>query len=369
MKWNWQQPDWGTFDYDIERAQELDALFYKESGVLLGAMQHFEGDEREQLTIELLGNEACKTSEIEGEYLNRESVQSSLRRSFGLETDDRRVGAAESGIAEMMVDLYQNYDTRLSDAEMFHWHEMLMRGRRDLKWYGGYRAGDDPMCVISGPLHDPVIHFEAPHSSTVNDEMARFITWYNATGPGEKEALPVLVRAGIAHLYFISIHPFEDGNGRIARALCEKAMAQALGEPSLISLSYTIERNKKKYYAMLEESNKSNEVSTWLEYFGKTTLTSIKTTQQCVKFIIEKARMYDRVSGKLNERQEKALDRIFKEGVDGFTGGLSARNYISITKTTRATATRDLIELVNLDVLKKTGALKSTRYYLNIDLD
>lgn len=172
----------------------------------------------------------------------------------------------------------------------------------------------------------------------------------------------------IAHLYFVSIHPFEDGNGRIARAVSELALSQALKRPTLIALSRTINHRKNEYYELLKQSNKKNQVTKWLEYFAQTVLEAQAQTHQFITFLIEKTKLLDHVRGKINDRQEKCLLRMFREGVDGFKGGLSAGNYISITKASPATATRDLSELVELGVLTRTGELRHTRYHLNISL-
>jgi Fic family protein len=172
--------------------------------------------------------------------------------------------------------------------------------------------------------------------------------------------------ASIAHLYFVCIHPFEDGNGRIGRGIAEKALAQSLGQPSLIALSHTIQQHMKAYYDSLERNNKDNLINDWLIYFAETILTAQEYTQSSIEFLIEKTRLYDKVGGTLNERQEKVLARIFREGVEGFKGGLSAEKYISITGAPRATATRDLHNLVEKSVLLRTGERKSTRYWLNI---
>lgn len=175
---------------------------------------------------------------------------------------------------------------------------------------------------------------------------------------------PALTRAGIAHLWFVSIHPFEDGNGRVGRAIAEKALSECLGQPVLIALSQTIQNNKKSYYSMLEESNKDNQITEWLKYFSATILEAQDETQTLIDFVIEKASFFDKFRGQLNERQEKVVLRMFREGPKGFKGGLSAENYITISDTSRATATRDLQDLVKKGALRKTGELKSTRYYL-----
>jgi Fic family protein len=366
-RWNWQQGDWPRFRLDKSALEEREAKFLLHGGLLLGALLHIGDDDRSALTVELISNEALKTSEIEGELLNRESVQLSIRRNFGLDTDARRIPPAEQGISNMMMDLYRTFAEPLTHETMFRWHGMLTAGRRDLKNIGAYRTDDAPMQIISGPIGNPTIHFEAPPSAVVEKEMEGFFHWFNDTESRSNAALSALTRAGIAHLYFVTIHPFEDGNGRIGRALAEKALSQALGQPALIALSQTIQKNKNSYYDALHQNSRSNEITAWLVYFAETVLQAQDTTQRMIDFLIQKTKLYDRVKSRLNERQQKALARIFREGVEGFKGGLSAENYISITGAARATATRDLQDLVDKGVLNRTGALKSTRYHLNIE--
>lgn len=364
MTWNWEKPEWPEFTYDAAALEPLEKRFLLHSGEFIGAFKHVGPADQDMLKIELISDEALKTSEIEGEILDRDSVQSSLRQQFGLGTDDRRIPSAERGIAEMMVDLYRTFGDPLTHETMFAWHNMLMRGERRINVIGGYRTHSDPMQVVSGPVHDRKVHFEAPPSSRMKKEMDAFVKWFNDTVPDGKRPFPALTRAGLAHLYFISIHPFEDGNGRIGRALAEKSLAQNLGQPSLIALAYTIERARKAYYAALESSNKDTEITGWLIYFAETILEAQRTTIQRVDFYVAKAKFYERLRNQLNERQEKVIARIFREGIDGFKGGLSAENYISLTKTSRATATRDLQDLVAKGALTKTGELRHTRYHL-----
>jgi len=200
----------------------------------------------------------------------------------------------------------------------------------------------------------------------VPEEMKRFITWFNDTTPDGKTPLPALTRAALVHLHFVCVHPFEDGNGRIGRALAEKSLAQNLGQPSLIALAYTIERKRMDYYAALERNNKDLEINGWMKYFASTVLEAQNNTIKRVDFYVAKAKFYESFRDELNERQAKVIARMFKEGIDGFKGGLSAENYISISKTSRATATRDLQDLVEKGALTKTGELRHTRYHLKI---
>jgi len=365
MIWNWQQADWPHFTYDHKALEGLEAQFLRNAGESLGAFKHVSEGDKNRLKVELISEEALKTSKIEGEILDRDSLQSSIGKQFGIQNDNRRIPPAEQGVAAMMVDLYRRFDTPLSHKTLFEWHRRLMNGRQDLRTIGAYRTHGDPMQVVSGTMHEPMVHFEAPPSSRMSEEMKAFIQFFEQSRKGGKQALPPLARAGIAHLYFVSIHPFEDGNGRIGRAVGEKSLAQNLGHPTLIALAYTIERNRKTYYEKLERYNKNTDVTGWLVYFAETILEAQDNTRKRIEFIIEKTKLYDRLRGKLNDRQQKVIERMFREGIDGFTGGLSAENYISITGAPRTTTTRDLNDLVAKGALTKTGQLKYTRYHLN----
>lgn len=368
MKWNWQQPDWPAFVWSTERLARAEQAFLVGGGVIVGAVEHLDEAGAETLIVETCTSEAMTTSEIEGELLDRASVQSSIRRQFGLEADPRRPHPAEAGIAELMVDLYRNAAEPLAHATLFNWHAMVTRGRRDLRDVGRYRTHPEPMQVISGRGHDPDVHFEAPPSERMPDEMDRFVEWFNRTSPDGASPLPALTRAGLAHLYFVSVHPFEDGNGRIARAISEKALAQALGRASLTALAATILARRAEYYDELESANKRNETTRWLAWFAGVSLEAQRRTRARVEFIFDKARLLERVEPRLNDRQRKALLRMLREGSDGFRGGLSAGNYRAITGAASATATRDLADLVRMQALTRTGERKHTRYHLAIPL-
>lgn len=364
MDWNWQQPDWPHFTWDPAQLEKAEQEFLKESGVFIGAVKHLRPGDHEDLIVQAMSTEAVTTSQIEGETLNRASVQSSVRRQLGLATNRKRAKPAEQGIAQMMVDLYRSFAAPLSDEVLFAWHRMLMHERRDLKDIGRYRSGREPMQVVSGALHRQAVHFEAPPSSKVPKEMARFLAWFNRSAPEGSEPLKALTRAGIAHLYFVSIHPFEDGNGRIARAIAEKALAQCVGQPTLTLVAATILARRKAYYAALEKANKSNRITPWLAWSADVTLEAQRRTISHVEFLIDKTRLLDRLRGQLNARQEKALLRMLREGPDGFRGGLSAGNYATITGASPATATRDLADMVAKGALMRRGELRYARYYV-----
>jgi Fic family protein len=364
MRWNWRDPNWPNFRFRPAPLAEREGLFLRQSGVVVGTVRHVPDEERLPLIIELISTEALKTSEIEGEILNRESVQSSLRRQFGLQSDRPRATPAEQGISEMLADLYRRWGYPLGDATLFQWHRWLMQGRTELRTIGGYRKHPEPMQVVSGRIDRPKVHFEAPPSSLVAAEMARFCRWFNDTSPNGEAPLPALARAGLAHLYFESIHPFEDGNGRIGRGIAEMALAQGAGQPSLTALSLMIHRHRKDYYVQLEAANKTLDVDPWLNWFADLVLAAQAHTLQGLDFLLANTRLRDRLRGQLNARQEKALSRIMRAGVDGFVGGLSASKYMALTGAPPATARRDLGHLVELGALRRTGQLKGTRYWL-----
>ena len=264
MSWNWEKADWPNFAWDQARLAKAEQQFLLSGGVLVGTVKHLSEADREQLTVEAMSTEAVTTSEIEGEILDRASVQSSIRKQLGLTSDQRRVRPAEHGIAEMMVDLYRSFSETLSKEMLFRWHEMIVSGRRDLKDVGRFRTGTEPMQVVSGRIDAPRIYFEAPPASRVISEMKQFLEWFARTGKDGQQPLSALTRAAIAHLYFESVHPFEDGNGRIGRAIAEKSLAESLGQPTLITLAATILLRRKAYYEALEAANKNNEITNWV---------------------------------------------------------------------------------------------------------
>jgi len=365
-KWNWQKDDWPRFTYDNRGLEELERYYSKQSGFSLGIARHLSSEDQNEIIVELVSNEALKTSEIEGEFLDRKSLQSSIRREFGLGVLDRHnAKPAEAGIAEMMKDLFTNYDSPLTEKTLCNWHEMLMSGRRNIE-IGKYRTHKQAMQVVSGRYDKPKIHFEAPPSADVPEEMEKFIEWFNNSAPDGSDPLTPLIRAGIAHIYFVSIHPFEDGNGRIGRGIVEKSLSQNMGQPTLIALSSSINDKRRDYYQELATQSTGNDITKWLIYFGKTIIDAQKHTIKQVDFIITKAKFFDTHKENLNPRQLKVINRILEEGPKGFGGGFSAKNYRAITKSPAATATRDLQDLVSKGIFLKTGQLKSTRYTLDL---
>lgn len=361
MTWNWQLPNWPEFTRDPGGIREREAEFLQGSGKMVGACAHLDEAEIVRIRVELLSEEALETSAIEGEFLNRESLQSSVRRHFGLPHDGAKSSPAEQGVAEMLVDVFQSIDPPLDAERLFRWHAMIMKGRRDLKETGRYRTAPEAMQIVSGALHTPKVHYEAPPSAIVPQEMKRFLDWFNAT----RDTLPALERSALAHLHFESIHPFEDGNGRIGRTIAELSLSQSLGRPLLLALSQSIGMKKKHYYQQLGMASRTLEITEWIRYFADTILEAQGRAIRQVEWVIAKGKFFARFQNCLNPRQEKVMRRLFDNGPEGFTGGLSAGNYASLTKVSTATVTRDLAELVEMGALARSGERKHTRYRLD----
>ena len=363
MKWNWQLKDWRNFSYQAELFEQSEQEFIDLSGQALGALRHIEKDGKAQLRVEIIRDEALQSSEIEGEYLDRDSLQSSLRRQFGLQVNQENQLLKEKGISELLFNVFESYQEPLSHELLQRWHGALFQKQREDA--GQYRQHSAAMQVVSGAIHNPTVHFEAPPSKQVVDELDALIVWYN--DQHEKKTTPPVAIAAITHLWFESIHPFEDGNGRVGRALAEKSLSQSLQRPALISLSTAIQKKKSDYYAAFSkaQSGSDNEITSWIQYFLPLVIEAQQLSIKTIDFIIKKGRLLQEHQGSLNERQNKVILRVLQEGVNGFKGGLSASNYRSITQAPTTTVTRDLNDLVAKGVLKRTGERKGTRYWLN----
>ncbi|RYY25314.1 MAG: Fic family protein [Chitinophagaceae bacterium] len=367
--YNWQQKDWPDFSYDPDGIKETLYLFAEKTGHVGGILLGLPADLQLETFIDMMVAEAIKSSAIEGEYLNRNDVMSSIRNNLGLNIIPERVPDNRAiGIGELMIDVRNSFREPMTREKLFSWHKMLMLGSGHVN-AGAWRTHAEPMQVISGSHANPKIHYEAPPSAAVPSEMEKFINWFNDTAPGQAHEIKMPpIRAAIAHLYFETIHPFEDGNGRIGRAIAEKALSQGIGRPALLSLSKTIEKNKKDYYNALEHAQKNNEITAWLVYFVNTILTAQQDAEQVIGFTLKKVKFYDRFSKQLNERQLAAISRMLEEGPDGFAGGMSAKKYMIITKTSKATATRDLQDLAvkTAFIPFGEGGGRSTKYQVNL---
>ncbi len=360
MAWNWELSNWPQFTYDSFRLPELEKNFLQGVGGNFAVLKHLENEKKKQFIVEILCNEGLNSAEIEGEILQRSSLQCSIQRHFGLSNDQKKIPHKEQTVGNLMWQIYDTYDQVLTHEMLYGWHALLMQNENKISDIGKYRTHKDPMQIVSGRLDKQMIYFEAPPSKKIHQEMDKFIKWFNDS----RHEMSVLARAAIAHVYFESIHPFEDGNGRIGRALVEKALSQSLERPILIAISETITKRKKEYYQALATCNKTLKITNWVNFFAEIIIQAQEESLCLINFLMAKSKLMSRLIGKINKRQEKVLLRIFAEGLKGFSGGLSADNYITITGTSKATATRDLADLVKKEALSKTGKLKHTRYWL-----
>ena len=354
------------FKFDITNIEKFLYSFYERVGHVTGMLKAIPDDLQIETLIEIMVAEAIKTSEIEGEFLSRKDVVSSIKKNLGLVTLEDNKDARAVGISLLMINVRNTFGDPMSEQSLFEWHTMLMRNVKDVE-IGNWRTHKEPMQIISGALGKEKVHFEAPPSDIVPKEMANFIKWFNDTAPGSKnEIRHAPIRAAISHLYFESIHPFEDGNGRIGRTIAEKALSQGIGRPVMLSLSKIIESNKKKYYAELEKAQLSTEINSWVKYFVETIIDAQEDSENLIDFTLKKVKFFDRFRELLNDRQLKVIKRVLDEGPEGFIGGINAGKYGSICKVSKATATRDLQYLLDIKAIFVSGGGRSTIYSVNI---
>ncbi|MFK7834248.1 MAG: Fic family protein [Winogradskyella sp.] len=362
--YNWQLKDWPQFKYDNTQLEERLYTFAEKSGRIRGALKAISQQDQLQATIDILVTEALKTSEIEGDYLSREDVMSSIKNNLGFPVDKKIKDQNAKGMANLITDVQNTYSDRLTEPKLFDWHKMIFPETKGIT-VGQWRTHEEPMQVVSGRIDQPTVHFEAPPSQQVPFEMTHFIKWFNATAPKSTKAIiHAPIRSAISHLYFETIHPFEDGNGRIGRAIAEKAISQTVGYPVLLSLSAAIDAKRNHYYDALKEAQRSNEITPWLNYFIDIILNAQDASEALIDFTLKKTKLFDRYLNQLNARQLKAIKRMLREGSKGFEGGMTAKKYMRITQTSKPTATRDLQKLLSLGVFKVDGDGRSTSYQL-----
>ena len=365
--YNWQLPQWPNFVYEVQEIQPFILEFAEETGEISGVIQGLSDDLKQETLLQLMLSEAVKTSEIEGEYISREDVMSSIRNNLGLNATPINVKDQRAdGVAQLMLEVRKSFDQPLDLETIQIWHSMLMANARNVN-PGEWRKGARPMQIVSGAYGREVVHYEAPPSLAVPKEMERFVEWYNhATFQLKGKVAEAVLKSAIAHLYFESIHPFEDGNGRIGRAIAEKALSQSIGRPVMLSLSKIIEHNKAAYYAALKEAQRSLEITAWINYFASVILEAQRDAKVMVQFTLKKAKFFDRYKHQLNERQLKVIIKMLDKGTDGFEGGMTAKKYIGISRASKATATRDLQQLQEMGIFVQEGAGRSVRYQLSL---
>lgn len=367
MPYNWQTTDWPHFTFSLSRVNDVLYEYAKLAGRVAGNLQTISSHAQQEAVIDLMVQEAIATSKIEGENLNTDDIRSSLRNHLNLNYPNIRVNDPRAeGIANLMLALRESFQDDLSEDMLFKWHRLIFLGNKFSNLLvGQWRQSTDPMQIISGPIGREKVFFEAPPSHRIPKEMKEFITWFN--DPHTRK-LPGPVRAGIAHLYFESIHPFEDGNGRIGRALSEKALSQDLGYPCIFSLSKAINLQRKDYYSHLTRaSSYTLDITEWLTYFINIVYEAQKEAEKDLCYIVSKANFWKKYEHQLNDRQTRILQRMFKEGAEGFEGGINARKYMIITGCSKATATRDLAEMLDMNcITKRPSRGRSTSYDINL---
>jgi len=370
MRWIWRQPDWPDFRYDKSALEVRELEFRLKSERLAGRFDALPMASQEDATIDLMLSEAIKTSAIEGEDLDSESVRSSLLSLIASDTLPDNSDQKAAGAASLLVDVRKNWQTPLTQDLLGKWQSMAVPEQRYTPILrGAYRNDPSPMQIVSGPYGREKIHYEAPPAIRVPEEMARFIDWYNKKSPtkGDK-TISGIARAGIAHLWFEVIHPFDDGNGRVGRAIADHALSQFLGYPTTACLATAIEADKKTYYLQLEKASRGSlDVNTWLDYFSDRVIKAQEIAREEVDFVLAKTRFYEAYADQLNDRQARMVSRVFAEGRKGFEGGITTRKYEAITKCPNRTASRDLSDLAAKGaIIPLPGGGRMTRYELAI---
>jgi Fic family protein len=356
--------DWPQFHWKQESLVEKLAAVRHQQGRLLGRMEALGFQLRTEAMLQTLTQDVVKTSEIEGEKLDADQVRSSIARRLGIDIGglkpaDRNV----EGIVEIMLDATNKFDQAVTAERLFAWHAALFpTGRSGMAQIrvGAWRDDQKgPMQVISGPIGKEQIHFQAPTAERLDQEMSVFLSWFNT----ERNIEPVL-KAALSHLWFVSIHPFDDGNGRIARAISDLTLARSEGSPQrFYSMSAQIQQERNKYYDILEKTQKGTmDITLWIDWFLDCLGRAIEGAETTLAAVLYKARFWEKAASlPINERQRRILNRL----LDGFEGKLTSSKWAKLAKCSQDTALRDITNLVELGILKKDeGGGRSTNYSL-----
>ena len=364
MIYNWQLREWANFTFNRDAISDIVSFFIEKEGEADVVLQSLNSEELQEELIRCIISEAITTSEIEGEYISREDLMSSIKNKLGLNVKPETVKDKRAlAISNLLIEVRNSYNHRLTEKKIKQWHHFLFEDSKTIQ-AGKWRTSSESMQVVSGAIGHETVHYEAPPSYRVPAEMKQFVKWHNSFEI--KKKADILVKTAVSHLYFESIHPFEDGNGRIGRAIAEKCLAQSLGKPVLLSLSSVIEKNKKHYYAAFQNSQNTLEITDWIVYFANVIKQAQIEAVEIVRFSIQKSHFFDRFKTELNDREQKVINKMFDAGHEGFIGGMTAKKYISITKTSKATATRDLQHLVEIGALLQKGEGRSVHYLLRV---
>jgi Fic family protein len=365
MKYIHQRPDWPNLTWDAAKLTPALAAVRHKQGRLLGRMEGLGFELRQEASLTTLISDVVKSSAIEGENLDPIEVRSSIAQRLGLDVGGLPPASRDvDAVVEMMLDATQRFEVPLTAERLFGWHAALFptgRSGTHKITVGAWRTGESgPMQVVSGPIGKEKVHFEAPEAARLKSEMKKFLNWFESTA----EIDPV-IRAGVAHLWFVTIHPFEDGNGRIARAIADMALARSDGSKDrFYSMSSEIEREKKRYYLELESQQKSDtNITPWLTWFLACLERALDAAEQSLGAVLLKARVWERINHRpVNARQRAVINRM----LGGFEGVLSTSKYAKFAKCSNDTALRDIQELLDRSILvRNEGGGRSTSYRLN----
>ncbi len=359
-----QLPDWPSFRWNHEELLQSLTTLRHQQGLLIGRMQNLGFSTRTEAVLQTLTQDVLKSSEIEGEMLDTVQVRSSIARHLGIDIGalapaDRNV----DGVVEMILDATHNNTLPLTRERLFCWHTLLFPSnehRGDKIKVGAWRDDSTgPMQVISGPFGRERIHFEAPAADRIEEEMSTFLDWCNNDASSD-----LVLKAGIAHLWFVTIHPFDDGNGRIARAIADMLLARSeQSEQRFYSMSLQIRQERNRYYDSLEMAQKGTlDITKWLWWFLDCLGRAIGEAEQTLATVLQKARFWETYAGvSFNERQRLMLNKL----IDGFEGKLTSSKWAKLAKCSQDTALRDILTLVGSAVLEKESAGgRSTSYAL-----
>ena len=361
-------PDWPKFHWNRERLSDRVAAVRHEQGRLLGRMENLGFKLRQEAVLQTLTEDVLKSSEIEGEKLNAEQVRSSIARRLGMDIGGlKAVDRNVEGVVEMMLDATRHYELTLTTERLFGWHASLFpTGRSGMRRISAGAWRDDssgPMQVVSGPIGRERVHYEAPSAAKLDSDMLTFCDWFN--GKNETEWV---VKAGLAHLWFVTIHPFDDGNGRIARTIADLALARSeKSSQRFYSMSAQIQQERAAYYDILEQTQKATmDVTPWMEWFMGCLARAIEGAQDTLGAVLSKARFWESLMDfTLNKRQRLVLNRL----LDGFDGKLTTSKWAKLAKCSQDTALRDILPLVERGILiRNPEGGRSTSYELAMSL-
>lgn len=390
MAYIWQHIQWPELllAYDGQQLSQLAYDYAKQAATQAGSVSQSDADDLISAQLDLMVSEAINSSLIEGEQLNPASIRSSIQNYLELNPAPINVADIKAeNMAALVVDVRNNFAQDLSQERLFKWQQMVMAGFEQSVLHsdvevGCWRTSAEPMQIVSGAIGYEKIHYQAPEAKNVADLMQEFLAWFNGD---ESRKMPGVIRAGIAHLWFETIHPFDDGNGRVGRAIAEYALAQDMGTPVLLSLSTHIEKNRKDYYQELnsasccettaevnaeldaesEQTIKEN-ITHWLTWFIETLIIAQQDASSKVLYVFAKTKFWQRHKNtQLAERQIKVINKIFSFGQEAFEHGLSAKKYAALGKCSKATATRDLADLVEKQCLTLVGKGRGVRYFIS----